>query len=113
MRKLWWRPRHRCQNAKNWMESNGGETQMRMSDTSIASKRAKEHSNRSSGVEVMVKIVNQPWLVLGGAVVSLVWAVVPLLERPGGVGSGLVVLPLWWAVVPLLEHPRGGWLYRS
>ena len=50
---------------------------------SIATQRAKERENRTPDVKVMVKTVNQPRLKLGGAVVPLGWAVVPLLERPG------------------------------
>ena len=52
-------------------------------DISIAIQRAKERKNPSPDVKVMVKTVNQPRLKLGGAVVPLGWAVVPLLERPG------------------------------
>ena len=50
---------------------------------SIASKRAKERQNPSRNEFVMVKTVNQLRLNLGGAVVPLGRAVVPLLERPG------------------------------
>jgi hypothetical protein len=45
---------------------------------SIASKRAKERQNPSPNELVMVKTVNQPRLNLGGAVVPLEVAVVPL-----------------------------------
>ena len=40
-------PRQRCQSCQNLMESNGGEPKVGFSGTSIASKQAKEHSNRS------------------------------------------------------------------
>ena len=50
---------------------------------SIATQRAKERENQTPDVKVMVKTVNQPRLKLGGAVVPLGWAVVPLLKRPG------------------------------
>jgi hypothetical protein len=41
------------------MESNGGQTKVRSSGTSIASKRAKEHSNRSSERKVVMKTVKK------------------------------------------------------
>ena len=41
------------------MESNGGETNMRTPGTLIASKRAKEHSNRSLERKVMMKKVKE------------------------------------------------------
>ena len=50
---------------------------------SIASKRAKERQNQSPDELVMVKTVNRQRRKLGGAVVPLEQAVVPLLERPG------------------------------
>ena len=65
------------------MESNGVETYVYGWRMSIATQRAKERENRTPDVKVMVKIVNQPWLKLVGAVVPLGWAVVPLLARPG------------------------------
>ena len=65
------------------MESNVGKTKMSSSGTSLDFQRAKEHSNRSSGVKVIVKTVNQPRRYLGGAEVPLGRPVVPVLERPG------------------------------
>jgi hypothetical protein len=65
------------------MVSNGVGTYLGGRGMSIATQRAKERENRTPDVEVMVKTVNQPGLNLGGAVVPLAGAVVPLLERPG------------------------------
>ena len=48
----------------------------------IANQHAKERKNRTPVGKVIVKTVNQPRLKLGGAVVPLELAVVPLLERP-------------------------------
>ena len=50
---------------------------------SIASKRAKERQNRSSDELVMGKTVKLGMLKLGGAVVPLGWAVVPLMVLSG------------------------------
>ena len=41
------------------MVEEGGETKVRTSGTSIASKRAKEHSNQSSERKVMMKKVKE------------------------------------------------------
>ena len=56
----------KMQNGQNLMESNGGKTKMSSSGTSLAFQRAKEHPNRSSGVEVMTKNVKWMQLILGG-----------------------------------------------
>jgi hypothetical protein len=70
------------------MESKGGETKMRTSGTSIASKRAKEHSNRSSERKVMMKTVKKGDAEILGK--FLVRPEVPGLgpEVPGSGGSG-------------------------
>ena len=65
------------------MESNGVETYVYGWGMSIATQRAKERENGTPDVKVMVKTVNQPRLKLGGAVVPVARAVVPLLEHPG------------------------------
>ena len=62
---------------------------------SIATQRAKERENRTPDVKVMVKTVNQPRLKLGGAVVPLEQAVVPLLEHPGVPGVAGRSTRLW------------------
>ena len=41
-----------AKNSQNLMVSKGGETKVRSSGTSIASKQAKEHSNQSSKLKL-------------------------------------------------------------
>ena len=65
------------------MESNDDGSIFVGRGMSRAFQRAKERENRTPDVKVMVKTINQPRLKLGGAVVPLAGAVVPLLERPG------------------------------
>ena len=48
------------------MDSNGGKTKMSSSGMSLAFQRAKEHPNRSSGVEVRGENVKWTRLILGG-----------------------------------------------
>jgi hypothetical protein len=87
------------------MESNDVVTYLCGWGVSIAIQRAKERQNPSPDELVMVKTVNQPRLKLGGAVVPLARAVVPLLERPGVPvfgwqkyqGMGGAVVPPWGA----------------
>ena len=97
------------------MESNDVGTYLYGWGMSIAIQRAKERKNPSPDVKVMVKIVNQPRLKLGGAVV-------PLLEHPGVPilswqkvsGYGGAVVPPWGPVVPLVSgkftNRKRGWI---
>ena len=68
-------------------ESNGAKTKVSSSGTSLAFQRAKEHSNRSSGVKVMVETVKLRRLKLGGAEVSLGRPVVPVEMLSGSTAS--------------------------
>ena len=61
------------------MESNAVATYLDGWGMSIATQRAKERENRTPDVKVMVKTVKHEALKLGGAVVPLGWAVVPLV----------------------------------
>ena len=69
------------------MVSIDGGTDLGGRGMSIASQRAKELENRTSDVEVTVKMVKLGKLKLAWAVLPLVWAVVPLV----------------WVVVPLVS----------
>ena len=62
------------------MESNGGGIIFVGWGMSIASKRAKERQNRTPGAKVMAEMVKLGTLKLGGAVVPLGRAVVPLVS---------------------------------
>ena len=53
---------------QNFMVSKGGETNVRTSGTSIASKRAKEHTNRSSERKVVMKTVKKADAEISGKV---------------------------------------------
>ena len=68
------------------MVSKGGETKVRSSGTSIASKRAKEHSNRSSEQKVVMVRPEVP-----GSESSVGWPDVPWVAekvsgKPGDFG---------------------------
>ena len=69
------------------MESNGGKTKMGTSGTSLAFQRAKERENRTPDVKVMGKTVKLGTLKLGGVVVPLGRAVVPLVVLSGSTAS--------------------------
>ena len=56
----------KMQNGQILMESNSVKTKMSSSGTSLAFHRAKEHPNRSSGVEVMAENVKWTQPILGG-----------------------------------------------
>ena len=79
------------------MVSNGVVAYLGGWGMSIASQRAKERENRTPDVEVMGKTVKLGTLKLGGAVVPLVRAVVPLevlsgsTARRGGSTAGVVI----------------------
>ena len=84
----------RCKNAKFLMESNGVGTYLDGWGMSIATQQAKERENQTPDVKVMVETVKLGTLKLGGAVLPLVRAVVPLEVLSGSTarrgGSTLV-----------------------